>query len=35
MDQLMQICNLRCNGGEATASLSKSVHTNQENRNAG
>ena len=35
MDQWMQICNLRCNGREATAQAFKSVHTNQEDRNAG
>ena len=30
MDQLMQICNLRCNGREATGQAFKSVDTNQE-----
>jgi hypothetical protein len=30
MDQLMQICNLRCNGREATAQAFNSVDINQE-----
>ena len=32
MDQLMQICNLRCNEREATGQAFKSVDTNQERR---